>query len=335
MFTRLVELFDGYELVKAVGIALVIVGMVRTWAYAIKERTEDEQKQQEIEDGEKNEKLLNQIVPVSKTIYDENNCGVCKQPIWSRDGIEIDAGSTVELKCTHRFHWHCLNKKSSSSSLTDLSYVIVDKVPCCPECHFQPTIIEAKPLHKWQTIRYWVLIIDDALDQLATHSGVNGISWASIRARARKMSGITVEQLAKGDEQTHGKEDMLADEDLDGPGNFPYFAALKDGNGIRYQDASDNAFHKSAGKWCTYKSDRGGERMVFKYSWGLPPSVKCHNCQKFIEALDDDWQDCKKCGHLGVEKLFWCSEGCKATHTSDCEKELDKYERFRVKKNLT
>lgn len=214
MFSTLIDLFDAYELLKAVVISLCIVLMVRTWAYAVKERTEEEEKKLEIEEGEKNLKLKNEIIPVSKSIYEENDCSLCKQPIWTREGLEIDSGSTVELKCTHRFHWNCLNKKSSSSSLSDMSYVIVDKVPCCPECHFESSVIEAKPLHKWQTVRYWVLIIDEALDQLATQSGRHGISWANIRARARKMSGITVEQLAKGEEQTYGKEDMLAEEDL-------------------------------------------------------------------------------------------------------------------------
>jgi hypothetical protein len=180
----------------------------------VKDRAAVEEKKQELEDGEKDKKRLAQIIPVSKTIYEENNCSICKKPIWTREGLEIDKGCTVELKCTHRFHWDCLNKKSSTSSLTDPSYVMVDKIPCCPVCHFQPTIITAKPLHKWQTVRFWVLIIEEALDQLATASGPGGISWASVRARARKMSGITIEQLGKGDEQTYGKEDMLAEEDL-------------------------------------------------------------------------------------------------------------------------
>jgi hypothetical protein len=214
MFSTLIDLYDPYELIRAIIIAFVIVMMVRTWAYAVKGRAEEEEKQKEIEDLEITQKKLNQIVPISKTIHNENDCLICKKSLWTREGLEIEKGSTVELKCTHRFHWNCLNKKSSSSSLSDMSYVMVDKVPCCPTCHFQPSIIEAKPLHKWQTVRFWVLIIDEALDQLATLSGPRGISWANVRARARKMSGVTMEQLAKGDEQTYGKEDMLAEEDL-------------------------------------------------------------------------------------------------------------------------
>jgi hypothetical protein len=126
---------------------------------------------------------------------------------------------------------------------------------------------------------------------------------------------------------------------IDGPGKFPYFAALKDGNAVRFQDSIDNVYHKSAGKWYTYQSDKGGERMVFKYSWGLPPSAKCHNCQKFIESssesFGDDWKDCKKCGHLGTEKLFWCSDLCLATHNESCSKLLNIYERFRITKNMS
>lgn len=222
MLSFLYDLFDGYELLKATGVALIIVLMVRAWAFSIKDRAEQEEKDREIEEGEKAKNALPQIIPISSSIYDDNNCTICKKPIWTREGLELETGTTVELKCTHRFHWKCLHAKSQSadsaspspSSAADSSYVIVDKVPCCPECLFQPTVIEAKPLHKWQTVRYWVLIIDEALDQLATMSGTQGISWANVRQRARKMSGITLAQLAKGDEQTYGKEDMLAEEDL-------------------------------------------------------------------------------------------------------------------------
>lgn len=337
------DFFDTYELLKAVVIAFIIVLMVRAWAYASKDRAEKEEKIRELEDGEKEVKLLQQIIPVSKSIYEENNCSICKKPIWTREGLEIDNGCTVELKCTHRFHWNCLNKKTSSSSLTDTSYVMVDKVPMCPDCHFQPAVIEAKSLHKWQTIRYWVLIIDEALDQLATKSGKQGISWANVRARARKMSGITLEQLAKGEEQTYGKEDMHAEEDLDGPGKFPYFAALKDGNAERFQDTVDSVYHKSAGKWLTYQSDRGGERMVFKFSWGIPPFTNCHNCDKFLNATElqstggerGGWKECKVCGHSDVMKLYWCSEECYASHGEYCNKLLNKMERFRVTKSLS
>jgi hypothetical protein len=225
MFSCIYDLFDTYEFVKAVGISLGIVLMVRAWAFSIKDRAEQEEQIRELEDGEKEAKRVEQIIPVSNSIYEENNCTICKKPIWNREGIELEKGCTVELKCTHRFHWKCLNKKtpapassssssSSPTSQTESTYVMVDKVPCCPDCHFQPTVIEAKPLHKWQTVRYWVLIIDEALDQLATKSSKYGIGWANVRLRARKMSGLTIEQLAKGEEQTHGKEDMHAEEDL-------------------------------------------------------------------------------------------------------------------------
>lgn len=221
-------MFDAYELLKAVIIAFVIVMMVRAWAYSIKDRAEKEEQSRELEDGKQDEKALEQIIPMSKSIYEENNCTICKEPIWTREGLEVKKGCTVELKCTHRFHWHCLNHKSSPSSSPastlssssasladkDSSYVMVDKVPCCPICLYQPTTITAKHLHKWQTVRFWVLIIDEALDQLATMSGRRGIAWANVRARARQISGISTDQLAKGEEQTHGQTDMLAEEDL-------------------------------------------------------------------------------------------------------------------------
>lgn len=339
-----------YRLLKTFSICFIIVLLVRTWAYAVKDREESEEKVLELEanDGSSDLSLSSggrggkgqPIVPVSKTIYEENICLICKKAIWSREGIELKKGTTVELKCTHRFHWHCLTKTpatTSSKDETDSSYVMVDKVPRCPTCHFQPIVIEAKPLHKWQTTRFWVLIIDEALDQLARFSGTYGIGWANVRARARKMSGITLEQLAAGERQTYGEEDMLDEDDLGGPGEFPYFPALKDGNGERFQDATANVYHKAAGKWLTWKNE-GGERMVFKYSWGIPPDTNCHNCQKWLDPEDkDSVVQCQACQNISVERKFFCSDACYSTHAlgEECRAMMNKYERFRISKTCS
>ena len=136
---------------------------------------------------------------------------------------------------------------------------------------------------------------------------------------------------------------------VDGPGQFPYFSALKDGNANRFQDSIDNVYHKSAGKWMTYHSDRGGERMVFKYSWGIPPFTTCHNCAKSIDVdpvvetelaggggrSGTRGKDCQRCGHVADKKLFWCSEDCYMTHEDECKHLLNKMERFRITKNLS
>ena len=211
MISFLYSLFDSYELLKALIIACIIVFLLRMWAFGVKDRTEQEEKvrQQEM-DG----KIQDIIIPVSSTIYDEHDCLICKRPIWNREGIEIEKGQTVELKCTHRYHWKCLNRNPSSPSVDESSYVMVNNVTRCPACHFQPDVIEALPLHKWQTVRYWVLLIDDALDQLASRSGKYGICWAEVRSRARKMSGLSLEQLRRGEEQTFGAESIDAEEDL-------------------------------------------------------------------------------------------------------------------------
>lgn len=238
MLSFLSDFFDLYELLKAIVIAFIIVLMVRAWAYSVRDRIEKEEEvNREIEDGKKAKNGSEKsIIPISKSIYEENDCSICKKPIWTREGLEVEKGCTVELKCTHRFHWQCLSKNSVATSVSpttssnsleekDSSYVMVDKVPCCPICLYQPSVIEAKALHKWQTVRFWVLIIDEALDQLATMSGKRGIAWANVRMRARDMSGISLEQLAKGDEQTHGKAEMLAEEDL---GEDHFAADLRD-----------------------------------------------------------------------------------------------------------
>jgi hypothetical protein len=47
------------------------------------------------------------------------------------------------------------------------------------------------------------------------------------------------------------------------------------------------------------------------------------------------WKECKKCNHLTSKKMFYCSDGCFATHEDECKQLMNKFERFRITKNLS
>eukprot|EP00602_Paraphysomonas_sp_CaronLab_P001666 CAMPEP_0185032882 /NCGR_PEP_ID=MMETSP1103-20130426/21382_1 /TAXON_ID=36769 /ORGANISM="Paraphysomonas bandaiensis, Strain Caron Lab Isolate" /LENGTH=288 /DNA_ID=CAMNT_0027568949 /DNA_START=98 /DNA_END=961 /DNA_ORIENTATION=- len=246
-------------------------------------------------------------VIVSKSIHIEDDCPICKRAMWDEDGLEFQRCSVVQLQCSHCFHSRCYTGLAPSDG----------KYAPCPVCQYHPVRVNLSPLHKWQTIRFWVHLIDEALDQIGSRT--YGVPWSFVRKRAREISGLTLKKLRAGDKQSNGEEDALEDEDLDGPGQFPMFAALIDSDAIRF--TVNCTHHRGKGKWISFKTAEGTERMVFKYEWGVPPLTSCLECKQPVSS--ESYMTCRKCTHLCPKALYWCSKQCyedgRKKHEPQCE----------------
>jgi hypothetical protein len=323
------SLVDYSAMIKALIFATVTVMLLRQAAWFAKVRDEDEAK------------LLSEAVVVvertpsyvSPTIHENDLCGICSEKMWSDSGIEISRASVIQLDCKHCFHRSCylgdLDPKDTNLDRV-MPCVIRGHFAPCLYCQMSPKSVSIQPLHKWQTISYWVLLINEALDMAGPHK--YGVSWAEIRKKAREISGLSLDQLRDGDKIANGGQDVLEDEDLDGPGQFPFFAALRDGGCKKF--TVDGVNYRGRSLWTSYMVS-GVEKMISKYSWGIPPFTMCSTCDQHIDNASAA-RSCSRCGDLVPVMKYWCSDQCKKMqneeHKKQCDRVCSAFEKFHIQR---